>query len=280
LGQIGTVIIALFISVWLLASPATSGVAEHSQDPEISTEIDEDPFFDGADPLFDEEFEDEESGGIPDPLEETNRAVLTFNRGLDRVLLGPIANFFDFVTPNQLKFALRRFFANINSPVVAFNDILQLEWKDACVTVGGLVVNTTVGIGGLFEPARKIGMPRHRSDFGQTLAMADVVSGPYFMIPIVGPSTARDTAGGVVDLLMRPTTWFLPFATVFYYSGEGVVTLEEHHDGIRELERSSVDFYSVLRSAYYQNRVDQVWGRRGHRRDAGAVGLDMHTPER
>jgi phospholipid-binding lipoprotein MlaA len=134
------------------------------------------------------------------------------------------------------------------------------------VTVGAFAVNTTVGIGGLFEPGRKIGLPRHHSDFGQTLAMAEVPSGPYIVLPVLGPSTVRATTGTAVDFLMRPTTWFLPFATVFYYSGEGVVTLEEHHASVRELERSAVDFYSVLRSAYYQNRIDEVWGRRENRR--------------
>jgi phospholipid-binding lipoprotein MlaA len=262
----GYSVAAFLLLVVSTALPAGAGVSQQPQAPVVATEIEVDPIFGDSDPLFDDDFEDEEPDGYPDPLEESNRAVLKFNQGLDRVLLGPVVNFFAFVTPNQVKFALRRFFTNLNSPVVTVNDLLQLEWKEAAVTIGGFAINTTVGIGGLFEPAAKMGLPRHRSDFGQTLAIAEVPSGPYLMIPVLGPSTARDTAGSAVDLLMRPTTWFLPFATVFYYSGEGVVTLEEHHAGIRELERSSVDFYSVLRSAYYQNRVDEVWGRRKHRR--------------
>ena len=259
-------VVASLLGGLTLGSPAWAGVDQQAQSTEIVDEKDEDSPFSDGDPLFDDEFEDDDPNGYPDPLEESNRAVLKFNQGLDRVLLGPVVQFFGYVTPTQVKFALRRFFANLNSPVVTFNDLLQLEWKDAAVTVGGFAINSTVGIAGLFEPARKLGMPRHRSDFGQTLALAEVPSGPYLVVPVIGPSTARDTVGSIVDLMARPTTWFLPFGTLFYYSGEGVVVLEEHHAGIRELERSSVDFYSVLRSAYYQNRVDQVWGRREGRR--------------
>lgn len=222
-------------------------------------------FGDEPDPLFDDDYEFEFSAGYLDPYEEPNRAIFGFNQGLDRFLLGPIASFFGYVTPNPVKRGLRNFFANLNSPVVVVNDVLQLEWKDAVVCIGAFVVNSTVGLVGFFEPAEHIGLPRHSSDFGQTLALAEVPSGPYLVLPITGPATARGTVGSVVDFFIRPNTWLFPLSNFYYYGGEGVVTLEEHREELQELERSSVDFYSVLRSAYYQTRDDQIWGRRQDR---------------
>ncbi|MBW2295953.1 MAG: VacJ family lipoprotein [Deltaproteobacteria bacterium] len=220
----------------------------------------------GLDPLFDDDDVFELSRGYPDPLEEPNRAVFGFNRGLDTYLIGPIASFFGYVTPAPLKRGLRNFFANLNAPVVVVNDMLQLEWIDAVVCTSAFVVNTTVGIVGFFEPAKHIGLPRHESDFGQTLALARVPSGPYLILPIAGPSTARGTVGSLVDFFMRPNTWLFPLSNFYYYGGQGVVELEHHQDELKELERSSVDFYSVLHSAYYQTRDDAIWGRRQERR--------------
>ncbi len=266
LRQILFVLAAIGLSAPLAAAEDPSNVpqaVDSIDESESSTE----PFidWDEPDPLFDDDFDLETVSGYPDPLEEANRKVFTFNQGLDRYFLGPIASFFGYVTPGPVKQGLRNFFDNLNTPVVFINDALQLEWKDVAVTTAGFVVNTTVGIGGLFEPAKHIGLPRHVSDFGQTLALARMPSGPYLVIPVAGPSTARGTVGSVVDLMLRPTTWFLPVTTLFSTGGEGVVRLEEHQGELEELERSSVDFYAVLRSAYRQTREDQIWRRRQHR---------------
>lgn len=244
--------------------PGASQVVEAIGESEPPTE----PFLaEGEpDPLFDDDFDLESDAGHSDPYEEPNRAVFTFNQGLDRYFLGPIASFFGYVTPGPVKRGLRNLFDNLNFPVVVINDVLQLEWKDASVSTGAFLINSTIGIAGLFEPAKQIGMPRHVSNFDQTLALARIPRGPYLMIPIAGPSTARGTLGSLVDLLMQPTTWFFPVTALFRSGGEGVVRLEEHMDELEALERSSVDFYSVLRSAYLQTREEQVWGRRQHRR--------------
>jgi len=266
LRQILFVLAAIGLSAPLAAAEDPYDVpqaVDSIDESESSTE----PFidWDEPDPLFDDDFDLETVSGYPDPLEEANRKVFTFNQGLDQYFLGPIASFFGYVTPGPVKQGLRNFFDNLNTPVVFINDALQLEWKDVAVTTAGFVVNTTVGIGGLFEPAKHIGLPRHVSDFGQTLALARMPSGPYLVIPVAGPSTARGTVGSVVDLMLRPTTWFLPVTTLFSTGGEGVVRLEEHQGELEELERSSVDFYAVLRSAYRQTREDQIWRRRQHR---------------
>lgn len=262
----------LFVLTAIGLSAPVAVAEDPSNVPQAVDSIDEsesstEPFidWDEPDPLFDDDFDLETVSGYPDPLEEANRKVFTFNQGLDRYFLGPIASFFGYVTPGPVKQGLRNFFDNLNTPVVFINDALQLEWKDVAVTTAGFVVNTTVGIAGLFEPAKHIGLPRHVSDFGQTLALARMPSGPYLVIPVAGPSTARGTVGSVVDLMLRPTTWFLPVTTLFSTGGEGVVRLEEHQGELEELERSSVDFYAVLRSAYRQTREDQIWRRRQHR---------------
>ncbi|MBW2726733.1 MAG: VacJ family lipoprotein, partial [Deltaproteobacteria bacterium] len=186
--------------------PAASSQAE-AVESEPNDATTESFFADEPDPLFDDDDVFELSRGYPDPLEEPNRAVFGFNRGLDTYLIGPIASFFGYVTPAPLKRGLRNFFANLNAPVVVVNDMLQLEWIDAVVCTSAFVVNTTVGIVGFFEPAKHIGLPRHESDFGQTLALARVPSGPYLILPIAGPSTARGTVGSLVDFFMRPNTW-------------------------------------------------------------------------
>jgi phospholipid-binding lipoprotein MlaA len=245
---------------------ATDLQSQPTGNPEPQSNTAELLFADDSDPLFDDDYELESETGFPDPLEEPNRLVLKFNQGLDKVLLAPITKAFSFITPTPIKLGLRNFFANLNTPVVLINDMLQLEWKDAAVCTGAFVVNTTIGVAGFIDIGERVGLPRHSSDFGQTLALARVPSGPYLMIPIAGPSTARGTVGSVVDFFMRPNTWILPLTNFYYYGGEGVVTLEEHGEKMRELERSSVDYYSVLRSAYTQTREDQIWGRRADRR--------------
>jgi len=205
-------------------------------------------------------------------MEATNRKILKFNQGVDRYVSGPIARTYDFLLPDPVQFAIRRFFINLNQPVTLVNDVLQLEWKDAARTTGAFVVNSTVGLGGLFEPAEFIGLPRHRSDFGQTLALADVPSGPYLIVPFLGPANVRDGGGAIVDIFLRPTTWVLGFGTIAYVamSGEALVTLETHHESLKNLEKSALDFYPVLRSAYYQDRVGNIWERREHRRSGAA----------
>ncbi|MCP5042990.1 MAG: VacJ family lipoprotein [bacterium] len=263
---------ALAMALLVVVGVLPAAAEEEGSDP---PEVLEDPFFAGGpDPLFDDDYEDDVVTGYPDPLEEGNRAVFTFNQGLDTLLVGPITGLFGYVTPDPVKVGLRNFFTNINFPVVFVNDVLQLEWKDAAVTTGAFVVNTTVGLAGLFEPAKHMGLARHESDFDQTLALARVPSGPYLVLPVAGPSTARGTVGSVFDFFMQPTNWLFPGVSNLYYvggyhAGGGVVEFERHREALEELERSSVDFYSVLRSAYYQNRSDEIWGRREDRRQHG-----------
>jgi phospholipid-binding lipoprotein MlaA len=229
-----------------------------------------------ADPLFDEAWEENGEGatGFPDPLEGLNRRTLRLNQSLDRWFFNPVVKAYGWVLPNRVKRAVRRVLANFNSPAVVINDLLQREWTDAATAVARFTVNSSVGIGGIFDAAQSIGLEEHISDFGQTLALGGVVSGPYIVLPAFGPITARDGIGLVVDTFLRPTTLiFGPGGTFIIYSAihgttAGIAIREAKAEAIEALEESSVDYYAALRHAYYQNRTAQIWDRREHHRDA------------
>jgi phospholipid-binding lipoprotein MlaA len=233
-----------------------------------------------SDPLFDDDFDHEDEDGfssISDPLEETNRDVLVANRFFDRFLLDPLTFAYSKAVPGPLKLGIRNAFANLDSPKVVVNDVLQLEWEDASVATTRLVVNSTLGLGGLFDVGERIGLPGHDSDFGQTLALAGTPRGAYLVLPVLGPNNVRDTVGGAVDVAMRPVTYLFAPALIFYYGGGmGLVKREEAFQALNDLESSSIDFYSTLRSAYDQHRTEAVWGRRQHRLDdAGEAGREI-----
>lgn len=220
------------------------------------------------DPLFDEAFEDE-SSGFPDPFEVINRPILGLNRIVDKVILNPITWIYGFVVPTPLKKSIRQVFDNVHAPPVLANDLFQGEWKDAGVTAARFVVNTTIGLGGLFDPAAQMGLKKHHSDFGQTLALLGVGSGPYIVFPLLGPTTLRHGTGVIADSLLSPTIYLLgPTELFFYYfaGGRGLAAREERIKELIALETSSVDYYAVLRNAYFQNRTAEIWDRREHRR--------------
>jgi phospholipid-binding lipoprotein MlaA len=215
------------------------------------------------------------ASGFPDPLEDANRKLLWVDQQLDRWLIDPIVRSYQFVVPPPARRAVRRFTLNLNSVSILINDLLQREWGDASITTQRLLINSTVGIGGLFDPAAAIGMERHHSDFGQTLALAGVGSGPYLVLPLFGPSNMRDAGGNVVDFFMQPMLYFVPIAELFVYEGSlglssGLAARDAYSEGIAALRSSSVDYYSALRNAYYQTRTAEVWDRRAaHRPIAG-----------
>jgi phospholipid-binding lipoprotein MlaA len=245
------------------------GTAHADQPPSSGAELE-------VIPLDELTLEDEQApAGFPDPLERSNRALLWFDQQLDRWLIDPLVRTYQFIVPPPGRRAVRRFCLNLNSVSILVNDLLQREWADACVTTERFAINSTVGIGGLFDPAAAIGMERHHSDFGQTLALVGVGSGPYLMMPFFGPSTVRDASGTVVDFFMQPMLYILPFAQLFIYEGSlglssGLAARDVYSEGIAALRSSSVDYYSALRNAYYQTRVAEIWDRRAqHRPIAG-----------
>jgi phospholipid-binding lipoprotein MlaA len=230
---------------------------------------------------------DQDIGTAPevwDPIERVNRRTFGVNLVIDRFLLDPLTRAYAFVVPNPARRAVRRVLLNLESPAIFANDVLQLAPADAAVTLTRFAVNTTVGVVGLFDPAEKMGLDRHHTDFGQTLALYGVPSGPYVVLPLLGPTTVRDGSGYVVDFLFQPTTYVLPGVTLFIYASihqgsAGLAAREAHAAQLHALQASSVDFYAALRSAYYQDRTAAIAERAGHGPRAlahllGAVSLD------
>ena len=217
------------------------------------------------DPLFDDL--DPASTAVDDPLEASNRRVLRFNVALDRWTFEPLTQSYSLLVPAPGRRALRQALSNLDSPSIFVNDVLQFEGADASLTVVRFAINTTFGLLGLFDVAGAIGLEGHSSDFGQTLALYGIPSGPYVVLPLLGPTTARDGTGYVVDLLFRPLTYLLgPGFPILYTSIEqgtvGLTGREAHAGELRALHASSMDYYASLRSAFLQNRHAEIWARR------------------
>ncbi len=234
----------------------------------------------------DEDFGDDfvaERGAVSDPLESVNRRTLAFNRALDGWVFDPITQVYQYVVPSPARDSVRRFLANLDTPVVLVNDLLQRQWDDAGVTAARFGINTTIGVAGLFDPAASVGMEGHTSDFGQTLALEGVPSGAYIVVPVLGPTTVRDGLGDIVDLMFRPITFLLgPVDQIFYAAlhggGKGLVVRDEVSDELRMLEESSIDFYAALRNAYCQSRDADIWGRRSNHESLSSVAYAWVSP--
>lgn len=197
-----------------------------------------------------------------DPWEEFNRSIFHFNDTVDVYVLEPAARAYRHVVPDHVRTSVRHFLANLESPVILANDVLQGQWERAHVTLSRFVINSTVGIGGLHDPATDMGYPYHREDFGQTLAVMGVPSGPYLVAPVFGPTTPRHIAGRVVDSFVHPLTWILagePTEILLAErAAEGVVAREEVLDTLEQVKLTSPDYYVAVRSFYRQNRNSEI----------------------
>lgn len=244
----------------LPAIPALApAVADAASDPYAGSA---DPYAGHADLYADEDFGLFDEALLlpePDPLEPVNRALFGFNETVDRFMLEPVAKAYGWVIPDPAKNAVQRLFTNLNSPSILVNDVLQLNPKRAGTTLTRFVVNSTVGVGGLFDVAGALGLEGHHTDFGQTLAFVGLGSGPYLVMPVLGPSTARDAVGGVVDMFLRPQTYLLGMGPLMVWGGSfAVVTRESYLDELAELRASSVDYYATVRNVYFQRRAEQL----------------------
>lgn len=200
---------------------------------------------------------------VNDPIEPINRVIFEVNRGLDALILKPAATFYGAMMPPAIQTAVGNFLGNLSSPMVLLNDMLQGDLDRAGTTVARFIINTTVGIVGLFDPATDMGFPDHSEDFGQTLGVWGMDEGPYIMLPIFGPSNPRDVIGRVADYFTDPVNqWSLNTDRRWVptsRSGSSMVhwraTYMEEAD---DLERTSVDYYAAVRSLYRQQRRDQI----------------------
>jgi phospholipid-binding lipoprotein MlaA len=196
---------------------------------------------------------------VYDPWEGVNRAIFEFNERLDRWVLEPVAKGWDFVVPDPVETGLSNVFHTLRFPVIFGNDVLQAKFGAAAVDLARFAVNATVGVAGFFDPATRMGLEAHDEDLGQTLAVLGVPEGPYFVIPLLGPSTVRDTGGLVGDSASGVYSWFSPFWVGLVTRGTDLVnTRSIHLESLAEERRQAFDFYAAARSAYLQNRRARV----------------------
>jgi phospholipid-binding lipoprotein MlaA len=209
-----------------------------------------------------------ESIAANDPLEPMNRSMFSFNEKFDHYVELPIAGFYLLWMPKPLSRGLNDFLGNLDMPAVFANDVLQGEVTRACNALGRFTLNTTVGLGGFFDVASRHGLPYRHADFGQTLSVYGVGEGPFLVLPIVGPEPPRDLVGDVFDLAIDPIT-YLPTGAPFYMRvgvTAGVRIASPFQTNARnvvlrlELQKSSLDPYVTMRSAYRQIRAAQISG--------------------
>jgi len=197
-----------------------------------------------------------------DPLEPVNRIVFTFNTVADKVVLEPVAKTYQAVTPKPARKGIRNFLDNLQSPVILANDLLQGKWKRAAKTTARFAINSTVGIGGVLDVAKSAGLEMHYEDFGQTLATKGVPAGPYLILPLFGPTNARDLIGLSVDLTLSPLS-FTRFKgkQSFGRARLALNTIDRRAETLQQIEiirKNTPDEYVSIRSYYEQIRKDAI----------------------
>ena len=193
---------------------------------------------------------------IYDPIEPINRAVLNFNFFIDDIAIRPIVKTYKFIAPDPLEKGVSNFFNNLKEPIRTVSFIFQGEFSKSFNSIGRFTINTITSLG-TFDVASKIGMEKNETDFGITLAKGGVSSGPYIVIPIIGPSNLRDFSGDVVEYFIDPISNNVPNRE-YIAIGSGLnerIEIDEQLDQVREV---SSDRYEMIKSIYYQNRNAQL----------------------
>ena len=197
-----------------------------------------------------------------DPFESMNRAVFTFNENADEYVIKPVAEAYQFVLPDFVRTGVTNFFSNIGDVFVAVNNLLQGKPGNAANDIGRFLVNSTIGILGLFDVATEAGLEKNKEDFGQTLGVWGVPSGPYVVLPLFGPSSVRDTAGLALDI---KTDFILNSNQLNHDQKVGSTVLRVVNqranllNASQLLEDAAFDKYSFLRDSYLQRRRNQVY---------------------
>jgi phospholipid-binding lipoprotein MlaA len=195
-----------------------------------------------------------------DPFESYNRAMFSFNDGLDKYFLRPVAEGYDKVLPKPVKTGVSNIFSHIGDVFVILNDILQFKFTQTIEDIGRFVFNSTFGLYGLIDVATPMGLPKHYEDFGQTLATWGVGSGPYIVLPFLGPSTIRGTAGEIVAISSNPIN-SIPSDDVRL--GTAALSVVDARYKLlkasRIVDQAALDEYSFVRDAYLQYRKNLIY---------------------
>ena len=207
-----------------------------------------------------------------DPWEGMNRGTFVFNQFFDKYLLSPLAKGYRFVLPGELRTGVRNFFSNLREPWTTINSALQGDLKNTGNSLVRFCLNTTVGLLGIFDVASSVGFEKQKEDFGQTLAVYGLDSGPYLVLPFLGPSTVRDAVGKVAGIVGDPVTLalnrdgkddWLWIGTVI----KGIDFREQNLEKIDNLEATSVDFYATIRSLYLERRNRMIRNQSSDKQD-------------
>jgi phospholipid-binding lipoprotein MlaA len=193
-----------------------------------------------------------------DPFEALNRQTFAFNMTLDRFVTKPIAEGYRFVTPKPVRDSVTRFYQNAGEPSNAVNNVLQGKVEDGILSLFRLMINTTVGVGGLFDVASHVGIPRKPEDFGQTMGAWGIPNGPYLVLPVLGPSNIRDAAGLVPEIFMDPNYYVDKDWIKWPVWGVRFVNTRERLLPITDMLEATVDPYIAARNAYIQQRAAAV----------------------
>lgn len=196
--------------------------------------------------------------GINDPNEATNRHVHAFNRGVDKALLRPASSAYGKVVPRPVEQGITNFAGNLDAPGDVVNDLLQAKPGDAVHNTVRFLLNSTFGIGGLFDPATAMGIPGAPTDFGETLHVWGAKEGRYVEVPFLGPSTTRDFTGTLVDVALNPLRLVLDAPETYWMTGAKVASTlgdrSRYSSTFDSILYDSADSYAQARLLYLQNR--------------------------
>ncbi|NJD05616.1 MAG: VacJ family lipoprotein [Methylococcaceae bacterium] len=195
-----------------------------------------------------------------DPWEGWNRNVQGFNDKLDDYFMKPVAKGYQWITPSFVDRGVTNFFSNIDDINVVLNDLLQAKFGQSGSDTGRLLLNSTLGIGGFVDVASMLDIPKHNEDMDQTLGSWGLPSGPYVVVPFIGPSTPRGLLGAAGDTAANPINWISPAAIP--YGAGAIKTIDMRADllsATKIADEASVDRYEFIRNAYFQQRNYQVY---------------------
>ncbi len=211
-----------------------------------------------TDPIAREAYDD-----ANDPLEPFNRAVFAFNTGFDKIALAPAARLYRTLGPPVVRDGISNFVDNWKEPITFINDVLQAQPERAGTSLSRFLINSTFGLFGFLDTASYWGIEEHKEDFGETFAVWGIGEGFYLVLPFLGPSSARDFSGFLVDFFYDPVSMTLTNHGLTYVrygrlAMRGLIYRERNLETLDDLSRSSPDFYTTIRSAYRQMRQYRV----------------------
>ena len=195
-----------------------------------------------------------QSQQVNDPIEPVNRGIFAFNELLDTILIKPIVVTYNTVLPKPVRTGISNVFSNLDDVFIGANHVLQGRGKDAGTSFGRVLVNSTIGLGGLIDVASMNGLQKGEGDFGQTLGVWGVGAGPYIVLLVLGPSNARDTIGRAARIASDPRT-YMPNAWSYSLTGlEYIQQRADNVDNANMVDNFSLDKYNFSRSIYMQRR--------------------------